>query len=230
MRTLLLLPLVLMLAVPGQDGSDGSSVKVVSFKWSKHRQVIVNPDNSRATPAKSAMIPANRISERNRKVNEQAGVRDPNLDTIDGRSAALEKSVQEARSPSTKPVDGFAYQVKVQNASPKTIEIVFWEYQFKELANPTNIVRRQFLCGVNIKTGKEKELTAFSVSGPSNMISVNSLANKSGNLFDEKIVINRLEYADGSIWQRKDWDFAEVRESISRALQTPWGAEMCRGL
>ncbi len=230
MRTLLLLPLVLMLAATGQDGGDGSSVKVVGFKWSKHRQVIVNPDNSRAMPAKSAMIPANRISERNRRVNDQAGVRDPNLDTIDGRSAALEKSVQEARSPSTKPVDGFAYQVKLQNTSQKAIEIVFWEYQFKELANPSNVVRRQFLCGVNIKPSKEKELTAFSVSGPSNMISVNSLSNKSGNLFDEKIVVNRVEYADGSIWQRRDWDFAEVRDSISRALQTPWGLEMCRGL
>ena len=39
-----------------------------------------------------------------------------------------------------------------------------------------------------------------------------------------------IEYADGSIWQRKDWNFAEMRASIQRAVSTPWGVEMCRGL
>jgi hypothetical protein len=91
-------------------------------------------------------------------------------------------------------------------------------------------VRRQFLCGVNIRPGKEKELQVFSVAGPSEVISAASLADRSGNLFEEKVVINRVEYADGSIWQRRDWNFAEVRSSISRALATPWGTEMCRGL
>jgi hypothetical protein len=219
-----------MLVSPGQNGNDGSSVVVLGSKWWKHRQIVAQPDNSRPIPAPSAMIPANRILERNRKVNEQAGVRDPNADTIDGRSAALEKSVQEARSPKTKPVDGFAYQAKIRNAGKKVIEVVFWEYQFKERANPTNVVRRQFLCGVNINSDKEKELRAFSVAGPSNAISVDSLANKSGSLFEEEILINRVEYADGSIWQRKDWNFAEVRASIARALETPWGLEMCRSL
>jgi hypothetical protein len=176
------------------------------------------------------MIPANKNFERNRRANDPVGVRDPNGDTLDGRSAALEKSVQEARAAKPKEVDGFAYRVKIQNASKKVIEVVFWEYQFKETANPANVARRQFLCGVNIKPDKEKELQAFSVSGPSDVISVGSLANKPENLFEEKVVINRVEYADGSIWQRKDWNFAEVKSGIARAIGTPWGAEMCRGL
>jgi hypothetical protein len=138
--------------------------------------------------------------------------------------------VQESRAPKPKPVDGFAYRAKVQNTSTKAVEIVFWEYQFKETANPTSVVRRQFLCGVNIKPDKEKELQAFSLSGPSDVISVSSLANKSGNVFEEKVVINRIEYADGSIWQRKDWNFAEVKLTFARAVATPWGSEMCRNL
>jgi hypothetical protein len=36
--------------------------------------------------------------------------------------------------------------------------------------------------------------------------------------------------ADGTIWQRKDWNFLEVKESIKIAVSTPWGTEMCRGL
>lgn len=232
MRTLFLLPLLLVLVSPGQNTvrpDDGSAVTLLSFKWAKSRQTVEKLDVPVTTPA-AAMIPANKNFQRNVRANDPAGVRDPNADTLDGRSAALEKSVQEARTPKPKPVDGYAYRVKIQNASRKAIEVIFWEYQFKETANPTTVARRQFLCGVNIKPDKEKELQAFSVSGPNDVISVGSLANKSENLFEEQVVINRVEYADGSIWQRKDWNFAEVRLSIARAIGTPWGAEMCRSL
>ncbi len=231
MRTFLLLLFLLMVVPPTQNGAvpdEGSSVVVRSFKWSKSRQTVEKRDTATSTAPAPAMISANRNFERNRRVNDPAGSRDPNAESLDGRRAALEKNVQESRSP--QPVDGFAYRVKVQNASTKVIEIMFWEYQFKESANPANVVRRQFLCGVNIKSDKEKELQAFSVSGPNDVISAESLAKKSGNLFEEKVVINRVEYADGSIWQRKDWNFAEVKASMARAIQTPWGAEMCRGL
>ena len=232
MRTLLLLPLLLIFISPSQNGGgsdQSSSVVVVGHKWSKSRQTFETQPPPSSAPA-PAMIQANKNFERNRRINSTAGEIDPNTETIDGRSATLEKNVQKSRSPEGKSFDGFAYQVKVQNASQKVIEIVFWEYQFTESSNPTNVVRRQFLCGVNIKPNKEKELKAFSLSGPSDVISVQSLANKTGNLFQEKVLINRVEYADGSIWQRKDWNFAEMRLAIARAVATPWGAEMCRGL
>ena len=176
------------------------------------------------------MIPQNKNFERNRRANSSEGVRDPNLDTIDGRSAALEKSVQESRMPSSKPVDGFAYRVKIRNSSAKVIEVLFWEYQFKETSNPASVTRRQFLCGVSIKPDKEKELKAFSTFGPGDVISVGSLANRSGSFFEESVVINRVEYADGTIWQRKGWNFGEVKLGIARAIETPWGSEMCRVL
>jgi len=176
----------------------------------------------------AAMIPQNKNFEKNRRANTSPGERDPNLDTIDGRSAAMEKAVQESRAP--KPVDGFAYRAKIHNASSKLIEIVFWEYQFKESASSTMISRRQFLCGVAVKPEKDKELQAFSLSGPHDVVSVNALAKKTGDTGEESVVVNRVEYADGSIWQRKDWNFGEVRLSYARAVATPWGTEMCRGL
>ncbi len=231
MRSLLLLPLLALLALPAQDG-DGSSVTVLSFKWEKSRHVIEIQDNSPTTiPAADALVPANKNFRRNVRINDPTGSRDPNADSVDARAADLEKSVQESRKTPPKRLDGFAYKVKVQNASDKVIEIVFFEYQFTESAAPANTTRRQFLCGVNIKPGKEKELLAFSLSGPNGVVSVESLGNKGGNLFQEKIVINRVEYSDGSIWQRRDWNFAEIKTGYTRAVGTPWGAgEMCRGL
>ena len=230
MKTVLLLTLLLMAIPQGQNvapaiSSDGMPVTVLSIKWYKDRQIVEPVETS--APA-AAMIPQNKNFERNRRANNSPGERDPNLDTIDGRSAALEKAVQDSRA--AKPVDGFAYRAKVHNAGTKPIEIIFWEYQFKETAAGPPLLRRQFLCGVAIKPEKDKELQAFSLAGPQDVVSVNILAKKSGNSGTEQVVINRVEFADGSIWQRKDWSFGEVRLSYARAVATPWGTEMCRGL
>jgi hypothetical protein len=213
-----------------QDGSgDGAPVTVVGAQWTKTRQKVEHPDTQGPAPAQS-MNPANKINERNRRLNAPAGMRDPNEDTIDGRSAALEKAVRESRSPRSETVEGYAYRVKVRNQSAKAVDVIYWEYQFEETANPSNLTRRQFLCGVQIRGGREKELQAFGGSGPAGTISAESLARNAVNPFAERVVVNRVEFADGTIWQRKDWNYAEVRASIQRAISTPWGAEMCRAL
>jgi hypothetical protein len=210
--------------------TENSLVVVLGSKWSKSRQKVVNADNKTNIPAESAMTRTNRNFERNRRVNDQPGAPNPNEGTIEARSAALERSVQESRSSKSKAVDGFIYQAKIRNASTKTIEILFWEYQFKELANPANVSSREFLCGVNIKPDKEQELSVFSTFSPSDLISAGSLDNKTGNIFEEKILINRVEYADGTILQRKDWSYSKIKASLNSVLEIPWGQEMCRKL
>ena len=236
MKTLLLLTL---LAIPGFSvqnptvSPDGSSVTVLGFRWARTHQTAKAPDPAATAPATPAreMIPANKYYERNARANNPPGARDPNDDTIDGRSAAIEKIVQEARTPKDKTGDNFEYLVKVQNVSKKVIEILFWEYQLTDTSNPANVAHRQFLCGVNIKPDKVKELQAFSRFGPSDVISIEKLTNPSGNPFQEKVVINRVEYADGSTWQRKDWNAAEIKLTYQAAVATPWNpGEMCRGL
>jgi hypothetical protein len=229
MKTILLLTLLLLVVPQGQGpviSNEGAPVTVVSFKWFKDRQAVVRTPDVIAPAA--AMIPQNKNYEKNRRANNSPGERDPNLDTIDGRSAALERAVQESRAP--KPIDGFAYRAKIHNASEKLIEVIFWEYQFKEIATSSTVSRRQFLCGVSVKPEKDKELQAFSLSGPHEVVSVAALAKKLGDAGEGNVVINRVEYADGSIWQRKDWKFGEVRLGYARAVATPWGMEMCRGL
>ena len=226
MKILLLLSLLLSLLVPLQTPVD-SPLAVTSFKWSRSRRTIETPVVEGNAPAR-AMIPQNRIFARNQRINDPAGSRDPNADTIDGRSAALEKSVAEARAPKAEPMDGYAYRIKVQNTIKKVVEIVFWEYQFRDPANPELVARRQFLCGVNIPEGKTKELEGFSLSGPSDVVTVQTL--DSGAAFKENVVINRIEYTDGAIWQRKAWNLAEVKSSYERVLREPWRPGTCKGL
>jgi hypothetical protein len=230
MKTLLLLSLLLSLLVPFQSpivSSDASPLTVANFKWSRARRNVETPAVEGDAPAR-AMIPQNRNFARNARINDPQGVRDPNQDTVDGRSAAMEKSVAESRAPKAQPVDGFAYRIKVQNPTTKVVEIVFWEYQFYDPANPNLVTRKQFLCGVNIPAGRGKDLEAFSLSGPSDVIDVKTL--NAGSSFKENVLINRVEFSDGSIWQRKTWNLAEVKVSYDRVLREQWAPGMCKGL
>ena len=175
-----------------------------------------------------AMIPQNQNFARNQRINDPAELRDPNGDTVDGRSAALEKSVAESRAPKPEPMDGYVYRIKVQNPGPKVVEAVFWEYRFYDPANPELVARRQFLCVINLGAGKGKELEGFSLSGPSDVVNVNTL--NSGTPFKEEVLINRVEYMDGSMLQRKAWSLEEVKASYERALREQWLPGMCKPL
>jgi len=111
-------------------------------------------DTSGPSSPQPAMIPQNKNFERQKRVNDPAGMRDPNADTIDGRSAELDRITASARD--SKPqTEGFTYQTKIQNNSAKPVTVVFWEYQFREKGNPTILSRRQFVCQANVKPDRK---------------------------------------------------------------------------
>lgn len=236
MPTLFFLSLVLMLVPQTQTATsqkdsatskDIPAVAVLSFRWTRIRKTDKREPEG-VTPARE-MIADNKTYQRNARVNQPVGQRDPNDDTIDGRSAAIEKIVQEARTPPPKSLDTFSYEARIQNGSKKTIDVVFWEYQFIDQASPLKPTRRQILCGGGIKPGKERDLKASSLSGPSDVVSIDTLATGAGTPILERVLINRVEYADGSIWERKGWKFSEISQALKHALATPW-TEACRAL
>jgi len=231
-KLLLVFPILFGLLIPYQTANptnEAVPLTVTSFKWSHARRTFDTPPDEGSAPAR-AMIPQNKNFARNARINDPAGVLDPNADTLDGRSAALEKSVQDSRATKPKTTDGFAYRVNVQNPGTKVIEIVFWEYQFQDPADPSILTRRQFLCGVNIAANKSKDLEGFSLAGPSDVVNVSTLANRSENPFKENVLINRVEFSDGSMWQRKGWSLGEVKASYERVQREKWTPGMCKAL
>jgi hypothetical protein len=229
MKALLLAVLVFVPAVFGQDAADDSPLPVLEFKWQRDRREPPARDTSPAAPVR-AMTSDDKNFRRKALEQRPPGAIDSNEMTTDGRSAALEKAVQESRTARPKRVDGYTYNAKVKNLYTETAEVVFWEYRFTELANPSNVVKRQFVCAVKIKPDESRDLNAFLLGGPSDVISADSLAGAKEKLFDEKVLIHRIEYANGAVMQRKDWNYAELKPAIDRAVSTPWGKEICRGL
>jgi hypothetical protein len=232
MKALLFLPFLLMPNAVTQalaqnpPAVEEGPVAIVSFKWFRDRQQAANAVGVTNAPA-PAMIAANKNFEKQRRVNSPAGERDPNADTLDGRSAEIDRMVQQSREP--EPVSGFTYLMRLQNTSAKQIQTIFWEYQFKEAASPTNVARRQFLCSALIKPEKDKELRVFSLSGPTNVVNVKSLAKGSGDQFHEAVLINRVEYVDGTFWQRQGWDVNDLK-LIPKARSDTRNMPACRSL
>src|SRR6059036_1352887 len=161
MPVLLLLPFLFVFQPLRQNpaaSDERAPVVVMNFRWFRDRQAAENAVAQPPGP-QPAMIAANKNFERNRRINASAAERDPNLDTVDGRSAALDKIMQESRE--QPPIDGYTYKVRFQNGSAKLTQTIYWEYQFKETANPANVSRRRFVCALKIKPQKDKELEVF---------------------------------------------------------------------
>lgn len=213
----------------GQEASvDEAPVAVLSYRWSRDRRATESIDTSGPNTPQPAMIPQNKNFQRQARINEPAGVRDPNADTLDGRSAELDRITAESRQ--TKPqTDGFTYQAKVQNNSAKPVAVVFWEYQFREKGNPAILSRRQFVCLAKMKPAKTRDLEIFTLAAPSSVVSIKTLSKKSEPTFDESVIINRVEFEDGSNWQRKDWNYDDVKLTAKTASNAK-KQQMCRGL
>lgn len=202
---------------------------VLASRWERTTHRAHQPVASGQLPARGLTNDDKYFQRKAREARTDVTT-DPTEMTMDARSAAMEKAVQESRLSKADDLQGFSYVASVRNDSGKTVEIIYWEYRFAEIARPSNVVRRQFLCGSKLKNGEKRDLPAFSLMGPSDSINLESLAQSTGKLFDEEVIVNRIEFADGSILQRDGWKFADVKSGVERALSSPWGKEVCRML
>jgi hypothetical protein len=138
---------------------------VLSSSWQRTTQQAQNSVITGTGPAR-AITADDKYFQRKAREQRTDHPLDPNENSVDARSAAMEKAVQESRTPNPEDIRGYTYTAKVRNDSSKKVDVIFWEYRFVETARPTNVVRRQFLCAVNLKNGETKELSAFSLLGP----------------------------------------------------------------
>ncbi|CAN5556536.1 hypothetical protein BH10ACI2_BH10ACI2_12720 [soil metagenome] len=203
-------------------------ISVLDASWQRDRQSASKTGTDSQGKVRG-VTDDNKYFQRKQREAQTNVTIDPNETTIDGRSATLDKIAKEAGSAKVEDVNGFSYRANIKNNTDKTVAIVFWEYRFTELSNPQNIVRRQFICSVNIKPDEKKELSVFSTLGPSDVISAESLSKTTEKLFDEKVILNRFEFSDGTLRQRGNWKYDDYQKSIERATATPWGKEVCRG-
>jgi|SRR6185503_15930949 hypothetical protein len=99
---------------------------------------------------------------------------------------------------------GFAYKVSFQNTGSKEITALDWDYVFYDLNSEDELGRREFGSEEKIAPGKTKELKFFISGPPVRKISVQSLDKNERVGLGERIELVRIEYADGTAWQRSE--------------------------
>ena len=97
----------------------------------------------------------------------------------------------------------FIYKTKLKNTSTSAIVELDWDYVFLERGTETEIGRREFTTDEQIGPGKTKEVTVRTLSPPTRTVSLSSLNLGEHDQFTEKILLVRIKYADGRVWQQQ---------------------------
>lgn len=168
---------------------------VVKFNWNKIR---MNNDliHSAADPGPAMNEPIS-IKPTPPK-NESQDIKN-RRDMLE-RRAEMKATVDAAKRPPQKDSDQYLLQLQVKNVGTNVIKTIVWEYQ--PSARAAQYQLRQYVCNVKAKPQESKK---FELLSPSNPVKVIEADAETGQTKDGKVVINRIDYADGTVWKRKGW-------------------------
>ncbi len=96
----------------------------------------------------------------------------------------------------------FVYKLTPSNEGTKTIRAVEWDYIFFDRETRAEVARHQFLSEEKLYPSKRKTLVEYSTSPPTKVISITQLSQPQSERFLERVVIRRVMYQDGSVWER----------------------------
>ena len=95
----------------------------------------------------------------------------------------------------------FIYKTKIKNTHTAAITQLDWDHVFFERGTENEIGRQQFTSDEQVGPGKTKELVVTVTSPPARTVSVTTLSLEERDRLSEKIILVRVQYADGHVWQ-----------------------------
>ena len=172
-------------------------IAVEKYEWSKQR--IDWERDPFSSPAEGFQDPRRRLLNERRLQRAKAG-------GTPGEVAKVEREIRDERvtktRPSSPPSYAFQYKLTLRNNGAKAIREIDWDYVFLDAATGQELGRREFTGVEKIGPGKNKELSFMTVSPPVRRISVESLDKKEREGLVERVVLVRVLYEDGTVWQR----------------------------
>jgi hypothetical protein len=172
---------------------------VVKFGWSKERLGWERDPFSGPVENFDEM----RVRSRNEKrIDDAKRGSAPEVDRIKREAKADSANIEQLRRRQQPPRYGFMYKVSVRNTGAKAIKSLDWDHVFFDTETKAETGRHQFTGNEKIAPGKQKEFSVFASSPPSSTISVHKLQKGERESVGESIVVVRIEYEDGSVWER----------------------------
>ena len=182
------------------NAQDPPDVSVVKFSWSKERINWERDPFGGTVESFDDM----RVRTRNEKRVEDAkrggnGIEENRI-RREANADAANIALRHQQKPSRYV---FMYKTSVRNDGAKAIKSIDWDYIFFDAFTQEETGRRQFTSEEKIGAGKSKELVFTIASPPTQTVSANTLDDKERKNLGERVVIVRIEYADGTVWQRR---------------------------
>ena len=202
MKVFALPPLLLVAAFAAsaparaQDTTAAPALKVVKHNWSKERLgwerdpfsgVIENFDDARVRMRNESRVARSKGT--------------PESDRID-REARADQSIIAARHRSKPARYAFLYKASFSNTGERPTKTIDWDYVFTDAATGEELGRREFTSAVKIAPGKSRELSFMVPAPPTRKISAQALDRKEREGLTERVVLVRVIYEDGTVWER----------------------------
>lgn len=175
-----------------QDSSSAPGVEIVKNNF---RKIIRNPalddDPFRANAETAQFEIEKRYAQRQNEALRKQG-REPLPPPMQRRSG------MRLDPPSVV----YLFEAKIRNSGTKTIQVVVWSYAFFDNQTREEIGRTSCTNRLNLRPGKTADLIGSSSSTPIKVVHVSNSGKELRGSYSELVVITRLEYDDGTFWQR----------------------------
>lgn len=202
MKTLVLVLLMLApAAAAAQEAAaaakgDSHGVSVVKTRWHKR---VYNPalDEDPMAGARDY-----RILEQQRRE-----VRRVNTTRVQRGQKEMPMPMQTDQSvavlPPNETTTYYLYEAKVVNTGAKKIRSLVWTYVLLDHETAREVGRHNFESKVGIGAGKSAGLSAWSTQPPATVVDASKAGRKSREQFAERVDIQRVQYDDGTVWERE---------------------------
>lgn len=194
----LLILFVMLSAWPGPPSAQAQSdVEAVKSSWRK----LPGPNAPSGEKAQQM-----RIAQLDALIGMEMQGKDPK-DVDYGAIARLEAEKQRLQQ-NRVTIDSFnhsnkayEYKFKFKNHGKKDVAALVWSYVFTDSASGNVLVRLRFGSKAKLTAGKECGLTAYADSSPPLVVDARGAAN-GGKAWKEAVIIEEIEFSDGTSWER----------------------------
>jgi len=201
---LLLIPVILLKAGQQQTADGPSDVEVGDVSSSKFRTYESVDSWGRQRLNSNKADTRSRESVYREEIRNRNSIENRSRDMLDLERSAMGDAFYQ------KPVDLYRYRVNLKNTGVRVVKAVVWDYQASDTNEFIDSTHRLFRCTAKIKPNQSEKIDGYSVLPPTRVISASQTKS-----FSERAILNRIEYSDGTFWQRPNWIQPDVSSNHS---------------
>ena len=196
MKLFLLLVLIAFFPLQQQVEREEPELLVVKFSWAREKQTThmirgaQNPGGPITTP-----IPSDNRDLTSRRVD-------------------LRTMEKKAEVTAEKPVEYYQFRLELKNTGAHVVKSLIWEY--RPTAGPDDYHPKQYLCALQVKPKEKKTLDIWTPWAPVKVITVDE---RKDALKDGTVIINEIEYEDGSVWKKRGWNYRLPADSLKKLTE-----------